>query len=41
VWNLRDNEGRTVPPGTYRVQIEARDSEGQVARAVRPLLITR
>jgi hypothetical protein len=41
VWNLRDNEGRSVPPGTYRVQVEARDSEGQVARAVRPLIITR
>ncbi len=41
VWNLRDNAGRAVPPGTYRVQIEARDSEGQVARAVRPLIVTR
>jgi hypothetical protein len=41
VWNLRDNEGRSVPPGSYRVQVEARDSEGQVARAVRPLIITR
>ncbi|MEN3000677.1 MAG: FlgD immunoglobulin-like domain containing protein [Armatimonadota bacterium] len=41
VWNLRDNEGRAVPPGTYRVQVEARDSEGQVARAVRPLIVTR
>ncbi|MCS7065715.1 MAG: hypothetical protein NZL85_05500 [Fimbriimonadales bacterium] len=41
VWNLRDNAGRAVPPGTYRVQVEARDSEGQVARATRPLIVTR
>ncbi len=41
VWNLRDNAGRAVPPGTYRVQIEARDSDGQIARAVRPLIVTR
>ena len=41
VWNLHDNAGRAVPPGTYRVQVEARDSEGQVARAVRPLIVTR
>ncbi len=41
VWNLRDNAGRAVPPGTYRVQVEARDSDGQIARAVRPLIVTR
>ncbi|MCS7208402.1 MAG: hypothetical protein NZ874_02420 [Fimbriimonadales bacterium] len=40
-WNLRDDEGRAVPPGTYQVQIEARTEDGQVARAVRPLVLTR
>lgn len=40
-WNLRDDQGRAVPPGTYQVQVEARTEDGQVARAVRPLVITR
>lgn len=40
-WNLRDDQGRAVPPGTYQVQIEARTDEGQVARVVRPLVLTR
>jgi hypothetical protein len=30
-----------VPPGTYQIQIIATSEEGEVARAVRPLLITR
>lgn len=41
VWNLRDQQGRAVPPGTYQVQVEARTEEGQVARMVRPLVLTR
>jgi hypothetical protein len=41
VWNLRDQQGRAVPPGTYQVQIEARTEDGQVARMVRPLILTR
>ncbi|MCS7300506.1 MAG: hypothetical protein NZ556_02995 [Fimbriimonadales bacterium] len=40
-WNLRDDAGRAVPPGTYQVQVEARTEDGQTARAVRPLVLTR
>ncbi len=40
-WNLRDDQGRAVPPGTYHVQIEARTEDGQSARAVRPVVVTR
>lgn len=40
-WNLRDEQGRAVPPGTYQVQVEARTEDGQTARAVRPLVLTR
>jgi hypothetical protein len=40
-WNGRTDEGVVVPPGTYQVQIVATSEEGEVARAVRPLLITR
>jgi hypothetical protein len=40
-WNLRDDQGRAVPPGTYQVQVEARSEDGQTARAVRPLVLTR
>jgi hypothetical protein len=40
-WNLRDDQGRAVPPGTYQVQVEARTEDGQTARAVRPLVLTR
>jgi len=40
-WNLRDDEGRAVPPGTYQVQVEARTDDGQTARVVRPLVLTR
>ncbi|MFQ3609947.1 MAG: FlgD immunoglobulin-like domain containing protein [Fimbriimonadales bacterium] len=40
-WNLRDDQGRAVPPGTYQVQIEARTEDGQTSRAVRPLVLTR
>ncbi|MCX7992635.1 MAG: hypothetical protein N2651_03080 [Fimbriimonadales bacterium] len=40
-WNLRDDQGRAVPPGTYQVQVEARSEDGQVARMARPLVLTR
>jgi subtilisin family serine protease len=40
-WNGRTDEGVAVPPGTYQIQIIATSEEGEVARAVRPLLITR
>ncbi|MCS6922882.1 MAG: hypothetical protein NZM10_00735 [Fimbriimonadales bacterium] len=41
VWNLRDDQGRALPPGTYQVQVEARTEDGQVARAARPIVLTR
>ncbi|GIV07608.1 MAG: hypothetical protein KatS3mg017_0810 [Fimbriimonadales bacterium] len=40
-WNLRDDQGRAVPPGTYQVQLEARTDDGQTARMARPLVLTR
>ena len=40
-WNGRTDEGVAVPPGTYQIQVVATSEEGEVARAVRPLLITR
>ncbi len=40
-WNGRTDEGVVVPPGTYQIQIVATSEEGEVARAVRPLVITR
>jgi hypothetical protein len=40
-WNGRTDTGVAVPPGTYQVQIIATGDEGEVARAVRPLIITR
>jgi len=40
-WNGRDSQERALPPGTYLLQIEAVDSEGRVARAVAPILLTR
>jgi hypothetical protein len=40
-WNGRDSQERALPPGTYLLQIEAIDSEGRVARAVAPILLTR
>ncbi len=40
-WNLRDDQGRAVPPGTYQVQVEARTEDGQTARVARPLVLTR
>ncbi|MFN4032155.1 MAG: FlgD immunoglobulin-like domain containing protein [Fimbriimonadales bacterium] len=40
-WNMRDDQGRAVPPGTYQVQVEARTEDGQTARVARPLVLTR
>ncbi|GBC93072.1 hypothetical protein HRbin15_01558 [bacterium HR15] len=40
-WNGRDSQERTLPPGTYMLHIEAMDSEGHIARAVTPILLTR
>lgn len=40
VWSGRDNAGRTVPAGTYMVQIKAVTTEGEVTRVAHPLLIS-
>ena len=40
-WNGRTDSGIAVPPGTYQVQIIATGDEGEVARAVRPLVVAR
>ncbi len=40
-WTGRTDAGIAVPPGTYQIQIIATGEEGEVARAVRPLVITR
>lgn len=41
VWDGRDDSGRALPPGQYLVEITAVSDEGQVARAVVPLISTR
>ena len=40
-WNGRNEGGVAVPPGTYQLQILATNDEGEVARVVRPLVVTR
>ncbi len=40
-WTGRTDSGIAVPPGTYQIQIIATGEEGDTARAVRPLVITR
>lgn len=40
-WNGRDSQERALPPGHYMAYIEAVDSEGRVARATTPIVITR
>jgi hypothetical protein len=40
-WNGRDASERALPPGTYMAYIEAVDSDGRVARATTPILLTR
>lgn len=41
IWDGRDSAGRMLPPGQYLVEITAISEEGQVARAVLPLVNTR
>lgn len=41
VWDGRDDAGRTTPPGQYLVEITAVSEDGQVARAILPLITTR
>ncbi|MCS6920153.1 MAG: hypothetical protein NZM28_10310, partial [Fimbriimonadales bacterium] len=41
VWDGRDEAGRALPPGGYQAYIWAQSDDGQVARAVVPILLTR
>ena len=41
LWDLRDDHGVALPGGTYTLQVIARGAEGDVTRAVTPLLLTR
>jgi len=40
-WNGRDSKGVAVPAGSYLVRIEATSPEGERARVVTPIVITR
>lgn len=40
-WNGRDSAGIAVPAGTYLVEVTATAEDGQTARAVQPVVITR
>lgn len=40
-WNGRDGTGIAVPAGTYLVEVTATAEDGQTARAVQPVVITR
>jgi hypothetical protein len=40
-WDLRDGRGVAVPAGSYTVEIKATTADGQSARAVAPLVVTR
>ncbi len=40
-WNGRNADGTAVPAGAYMVDITAANDEGQVARAVQPVVLTR
>ena len=40
-WDLRDAKGVAVPAGTYTVEIKAVTTDGQSARVVAPLVVTR
>ncbi|MGQ9542206.1 MAG: FlgD immunoglobulin-like domain containing protein [Armatimonadota bacterium] len=40
-WNGRDGTGIAVPAGTYLVEVTATAEDGQAARAVQPVVITR
>ncbi|GIV08153.1 MAG: hypothetical protein KatS3mg019_0244 [Fimbriimonadales bacterium] len=40
-WNGRDTQERALPPGNYMAHIEAVDSDGRIARATIPIMMTR
>jgi flagellar hook assembly protein FlgD len=41
VWDMRDDQGRTLPAGAYLLEIMARSPEGDQTRTAAPILITR
>ena len=41
LWDLRDDRGISLPGGTYTLEVTAHTTEGDVTRAVTPLLLTR
>ncbi len=41
LWDLRDDRGIALSGGTYTLEVTAHTSEGDVTRAVTPLLLTR
>ncbi len=41
VWNTRDAQGIAMPPGSYIIEVTAVTTDGQVARVVRPHVLTR
>ncbi len=41
VWDGRDQQGRALPPGAYTLVVVAATTEGQVARATTPVVLTR
>lgn len=40
-WDLKDSKGVAVPAGAYTVEIKAMTADGQSARVVAPLVVTR
>jgi hypothetical protein len=40
-WDMRDSKGISVPAGAYTVQIKAVTADGQSARVMAPLVVTR
>ena len=41
VWNGKDNQGRSVPAGTYILQVRATTSNGEAVRVVQPFALFR
>lgn len=41
VWNGRDSSGRSLPAGTYLVQVRARTSDGEAVRVIQPFALVR
>ena len=41
LWDLRDDRGIALPGGTYTLEVTAHTTEGDVTRAITPLLLTR